>query len=82
MIRHPGDPLLYLPFKSFSLNEFESLGLLSVSCLFSLLDPMLGVLQQMLHFPSPKPGVSGVASLCVGEWTQIWVGNTSIESCI
>ena len=33
---------IYLPFKSFSLNEFESLGLLSVSCLFSLLDPHVG----------------------------------------
>ena len=80
MIGPPCDPLLYLPFNRETLKGFVSLDLLSMSCLFSLLDPMLGALQQMLLFPSPNPGVSRVASLCVGEWTQIWFGNTSIQS--
>ena len=28
------------------------------------------------HFPS-QPGVSRFALLCVGEWTQVWLGNAS-----
>lgn len=53
-------------------------GLLGMSCLFSLLDPMLSVLQRRLHFPSQ--------TWCQQSALTVWVsgpksgfGNTSIN---
>ena len=33
----------------------------------------------MLHFPSPQPRISRLASLRAGDWTQVWFGNANTK---
>lgn len=58
-----------LPLKTLPWNPLGSLGFLSMSCPFWL----LGTLQLMLYIPSPQPGVSPLALLCIRQGDPIQI---------
>ena len=71
LIKHLSTPLPHPVFKDLPWKSSRSSGIFSNSCL----DSLHGALQPMLHFPSPQPAISRLASLCTGEQTQVWLGN-------
>ena len=73
---YPETLSLTLPLKTFPRKpRRRNLCVLSLSCPFSLLGPMMGALQSALHFPSPH--LMSVDWLCIalGEQTQVQFSN-------
>ena len=66
-----------LSFKTLPWKPLRSLGLLSMSCPFSLLGPMLGALQINAGLSFTTSLSQYMALLHVGEWTQVWFRNTT-----
>ena len=74
LVTHPATLSLILSFKNLSLKAIGELGVFEHS-----LSPLL-VQHPTINvaLPSPQPGVSRLALLCTGKWTQVWFGNISI----
>ena len=66
------DPMDYSPPGSSARGDSPSKNT-GVGCHFLLQGSLYGTLQYMLQFASSQPGVSRLAFLCVGKWTQILV---------